>query len=237
MVFIPTAKPEIGPIRIDLKDDWCVQDFEELCSSVRIAYEVIDRFLLLVETLNREAREEHPFEESPDVPDYIGLQTAWTSLYYGRAERYSDGKPVFPGHAASLDQILTAIAPYSRSLGIDKIRLESPGYLEFFGSLNPLKIISDSIRDYRSENTKRMQIDSHAALERDKLRVALAKEVMKKAPADIAGARVFEIVNSVVAPSAEKLEKIAANRKVVQVRMRPHSSNHRRLGPGEVDLS
>jgi hypothetical protein len=82
-----------------------------------------------------------------------------------------------------------------------------------------------------------MQIDSHAALERDKLRVALAKEVMKKAPADIAGARVFEIVNSVVAPSAEKLEKIAANRKVVQVRMRPHSSNHRRLGPGEVDLS
>jgi len=54
------------------------------------------------------------------------------------------------------------------SLDIGGIRLESPGWIQVIGHLNPLKTIVDFISKWRTENTKRMKITSDAALSEKK---------------------------------------------------------------------
>ncbi len=218
-MFIPTEYQESAAVRLELTDAWSLQEFEDLCSSIRGAYELIDRFMCLIDTLAQEAEEERRSPGPETEQGYQPYQTAWHDLYYGRPERIRDGRFVFP-QLTPLDEVLSAISPFSTTLRVVRIRLESPGFLELVGSWNPLRIIADAIRDYRHENTRRMEIDARLAIERDKLRAGLAREILRRAPTDRHAERLVEIVNSVIEPSATMLEKVVSNPRILDVAVR-----------------
>jgi hypothetical protein len=99
-------------------------------------------------------------------------------------------------------------------LAVQSIQLESPGWVEVCGSLNPLKVIADFISGYRAENTKRMALRINDSIERDKIRAKFATEMMKMMPSKIraeAPHTIVEVTNAVIVPCTRALESMATN--------------------------
>lgn len=67
----------------------------------------------------------------------------------------------------------------SDELSIKRININSPGLLELFGHLNPIKVISEFITKWRHENTIRERDRSKAKLEQVKLQVSGLQTVAK----------------------------------------------------------
>jgi hypothetical protein len=115
------------------------------------------------------------------------------------------------------------------SLDIDAIKLQSPGWLQVIGNLNPLKVIADFISKWRAENTKRLQIKttaaterervhSESALERERMLRAFALEVLRQLPDDQRGphaSRLAEVAEYAIVPSTNALKRVADDVRVI----------------------
>jgi len=130
----------------------------------------------------------------------------WHTLYFGQ----------YPFHL-DLGETLPSTSPYAMTLEVLSIRLESPGWIELVGSLNPLKVIADFITHWRSENTKRMAIQSNESLQRDKARAKLATDILKMMPEGtrVQGVhRIVDITNAVITPTTLALQSIASDARI-----------------------
>ncbi len=67
----------------------------------------------------------------------------------------------------------------SLNLRILRIRLESPGLLEFLGALNPLKVIADIIIAWRRENTIRDQLRHQMNIEYYKMIIERERNLLE----------------------------------------------------------
>jgi hypothetical protein len=180
-------------MRLELNGAGSVKAFSALLSELARCYDLIEQFQLLCETVNREAGSN-------------AREPVWQRLYF---ERY-------PFHQ-NLDEVLQSTSPFAMTLTVGSIRLESPGWMELIGSLNPLKVIADFITGCRAENTKRMAIRSNEAIQRDRIRAKFATDILKMLPerTRLEGVhRIVDITNGVIVPAALALESIASDERV-----------------------
>lgn len=108
----------------------------------------------------------------------------------------------------------------SLALRIKRINIASPGFLEIFGNLNPLKVIADFISKYRAENTKRMKIQSDAVIRREEMRTGFRLRVLELMPEEKRwkySEQSTEIDRIVTDPAFLNLEKIALEPKIRRV--------------------
>jgi hypothetical protein len=122
-----------------------------------------------------------------------------------------------------LPKVLDAVRPLVLPLTIDAIRLDSPGWLQVIGNVNPLKIMADSISKWRAEDNKRLKIRSMKTLEREKLTKGwfleqermhrqFTLDVLNQIPESArtnAAERLAEIAEHIIRPSIKMLQKLS----------------------------
>lgn len=132
--------------------------------------------------------------------------------------------------AQSLEQVLLAVRPFVIPLAIDAVRIESPGWLQVVGNLNPLKVIADFVSKWRAENTRRLAVQvnanverersrTHAAIEHERIRTEFALEILRSLPTSergpIMAERISEVIAYAVEPTTKLLEGIINDSRVL----------------------
>ncbi len=193
-------------LRVELEESLSVKHFETTLFHVRESYDAMYRFMHLFQTLRM------------NTGQYLD------DLYYNPIG-FKPISPQIPWETflrlrVPLADFLPVLNPFIDSLMIKRISIASPGFGEFFGSLNPLKVIADFVTDYRAEDTKRMKIKSDELLKREQLRATFIRDFFKLIPdkqlVDNLD-RVVEITQAVIEPAFGHLEHIATDAKVTRV--------------------
>jgi hypothetical protein len=214
MIF-PSGDRRMGVLRIQMTDDWSVKDFSGMLSGLLQSYDLIEQFQLLSETVDSESRARV-------------REPVWTALY---------GQHHWPGR--DFDDVLKAVSPFTIPLTIKAIHIESPGFVELLGSWNPLKVIGDAIKNWRSENTKRIAIGEKSAIERDKVRAHLAEALFKLIPKEERTQhvqRIPDIVQAVLEPSAKYLHPVISDGRIENARLLGSGPDGRGDGIGEIAI-
>jgi hypothetical protein len=208
----------LGALRLEIDGTWSVEEFQELLLTINDVYRRVATTEMLGELVREEQRrnEDLTRQEHREDQDWT-----WQSLYYG-SQRYFEREFFF--ERLPLLKAFEAVRPFVSHLAIDAVRLESPGWIQIIGHLNPLKVIADFISKWRAENTKRKKIQSDEkraegalAFERERMRRAFALEILRLTPeADRhrAAERLSEIAEYSINPSISALERVATNSRV-----------------------
>lgn len=212
-MIYPSNEFDLIVLRLNVSDEWTVQEFSRLLSLVVDAYEPIELLRILSDLVDQE-------------PSIKAREPVWNALY---SNQYS--RPF----GREFSDLLASLRPFSFPLTVGAIRISSPGFIELIGTLNPVKTIADFISSFRAENTKRMDIDAkvqiaaeHEATERMRIKAELAQSILDMMPkhARLESAhRVIDISNAVIEPSIKALDAIAGDERVKSVDIR-------RLGSG-----
>jgi hypothetical protein len=201
---------DVFVLRVDLKEPLSVGRFELILFRIRESYDAIDRFTHLFERLRMNTGQfldGFYYNRFGFVPS--SLEVPWDT---------------FRNLGIPLVDFLPAMNPYIISLQIKRISIASPGFCEFFGSLNPLRVIADFVTNYPSEDTKRMKIRSDELLKREQLRATFIRDFFKLMPNSYLlenPDRVIEITRTVIEPAFRHLESIATDTKVTRVVLVP----------------
>jgi hypothetical protein len=158
-----SESPESEAI-IEIKIDgyWKAADVAAFFNNMDRLYAGLNTIFFFSEALRHE--QNSPGKRSTEAP-------AFHNLWHGESVIFSVLKGNYVeevgGRQTDLQSLISFVKTYSGSLDIESIRYGSPGWFEFIGNLNPLRVIADAIREYREQNTIR---------ERDKQQAEIAKE-------------------------------------------------------------
>ncbi len=221
MIDLPTE--ELAGFRLEILGAWTVEEFQSLLVTINNAYKRIAPIMLLWELIREEKRRNNALgeENRRDQQDWHWHVLYHGSEYYGFPER-----PLRFRH--SISDVLTVVLPFVVPLDIDGIKLESPGWVQVIGNLNPLKVIADFISKWRAENTKRLgiqkasetereRIRTEAAIERERLRKGFVLEVLRQMPSDLTGTaadRLPEMIEHAINPTMNTLEHLSVDSRV-----------------------
>src|SRR5579859_3643173 len=160
---------DFGYLRIEVADDWSVESFRDLLGSVQEIHDSLTalEYLGILIALERESNFQITSQGRLDAPNHH-----WETLFVG-----NDSAALEP--LASIKEILRPIAI---QLNISALRMESPGWAELVGHLNPLKTIADFITKWRAENTKRRKMEFDSQLARQKADREFAMKVYGMLP-------------------------------------------------------
>jgi hypothetical protein len=195
-----------------------VEEFQGLLLTIHDVYQRVATTMMLGALVREEQRRNEAFleQERREQTDW-----AWETIYYGSPRPF---ETEFFIARQPLPRALEAVRPFVVPPAIDALRLESPGWIQIIGNLNPLKAISDFITKWRAENTKRMKIQSEEnrdkaalAFERERMHRAFALEVLRQMPESNrprAAERLSEIAEYAITPSTSALERLATDSRV-----------------------
>jgi hypothetical protein len=215
-MIYPKSNFDAVVLRLNVNDDWSVEEFAGLLTTVVEAYTPIEQLRVLSRVVDEEA--------SVRVREPV-----WSALY---SNSYSQP------FGRNFRDLLTSMHPFCFPLTVGAIRISSPGWIKVVGSLNPLKVVAKFITDYRTENTKRTEIDAdvykateHEKTERMRIQADLAAQILGMLPehARVQSAhRVIDISHEVIEPSRKALESIVEDERV-------KSAEILRLGSGSEE--
>lgn len=140
--------PDYARLRIDLADNWTVQDFALFLDGLRMSYLAIAYFL----------------ERLPDVAgNRLGraLATAAANHENWRAA----------GEANQIRSFLESESSPKFELALSAIQMNSPGWVQVLGHLNPLTVIKDYItliRDWKTETENKRLRNEKLRLDNEK---------------------------------------------------------------------
>jgi hypothetical protein len=130
------------------------------------------------------------------------------------------------------------VKEYSGSLDLENVRYGSPGLIEMFGSLNPLKVIADAIINWREQNTLHGQNEAdsekgrpHAEHARRRIQGDVLRAVLNSSPELWKGnnGRLTEVSEKIIGPAMRVIAGIARDSRVADVSL--SVSNDRRPSP------
>jgi len=129
-----------GILRLQMSGGWGVAELGSYLSLLDEAYRLAATLSLLV--------------AEPELPFNYG----WPGLITVRGD-YPE-RTVFPWSSVppEMTEIKALAGARAGLLRVHSFQLESPGWLEVLGALQPLRIIADSIARWRSENTERRRL-------------------------------------------------------------------------------
>lgn len=197
-------------------------------------YSALDSTILLGDFVRAEGLRNLQLREGDQSSE---MQTYWWELFWGASEVYYRTRD-FEETRRRLDSwesILASVVPYTAQLEVAAIRLESPGWINLLGHLNPLKTIADFISKWRAENTKRMKLamDSNVrreelALEREKMNRKFATDILGHLPEGHGHApRFAEIAERTINPSLAGLDRLLADSRVIDAEVVGDSTERR----------
>jgi hypothetical protein len=209
----------LGPLRLEIGGFWLLEEFQSVLSTIDDVYTRVATTTMLGDLVREEQRRNNVFRQEEHAEQ---MDWAWTSTYYGSPRVPFERELVF--EREPLPRAIEAVRPFTSPLAIDALRLESPGWAQIIGNINPLKIIADFITKWRAENTKRMKIqseerrsDATIAFERDRMHRAFALDVLRQMPSTDqhrAAERLSEIAEYAITPSINALERMVADARV-----------------------
>jgi hypothetical protein len=201
----------VTAIRLEINGDWSVQEFQALLTTIADVYKRVAAPIMLG-SLVREERNRNDHSVSEDQ-----MSLTWSNLYYEYP--FTDYWRRQP-----LENAFEAVFPFVASLRIDGLKLESDGWAQIVGNLNPLKVIADFVSRWNSEKTKRMKIrsderqrEADRALERERIRQTFALNLMRYLPETdrhVAAQRLSEIAQYSIAPAILQLENLAESNRI-----------------------
>jgi hypothetical protein len=221
----------VSALRIEIEGSWSVEDFRGLLLTLSDIYERLGTLMVLGDLLRQEER---PLEPSQDYEGRDkGQDRTWWNLYIGYI--YSWAPNAVRVGREPLPKVLDAVRPFVFPLSIDAVRMESPGWIQVLGNLNPLKVVADFISRWRAENTKRIQIQTTADVDRERLRSQIAQdqermrrafalEVLHQLPESArqhAAERLAEIAEHSITPTINALEKLSTDARLGNAELLP----------------
>ena len=136
------SNAEVGVLRLDIDGHWTVKEFADLLIALRTSYVALN-------TLDYLARRAEDDKERVE------------GLLFGVLHG-NDPK-------ASLDLLSSISLSETADLGLFSTQYNSPGWVEVIGSWNPLKVICETIIEWRKQGTERERIRSEERRQREEL--------------------------------------------------------------------
>lgn len=223
---LPEEPNHTGVMMLRIDGFWSVREFRELLASTEDVYNRVAKTTLLGDFVREENRRNRGSERKSEA------DWSWSALYYG-GERFRSPN-VAEFRQEPWEAVLLVVQPFVVSLGVGAIRLESPGWVNLLGHLNPLKTIADFISKWRAEDTKRMKIGIDAGFERDRLTLEREKmnrqfaiDILAHMPEGEYGAarRFAEIAEHTISPSIAALGRLVSDSRVVDAELVETSSS------------
>jgi hypothetical protein len=212
LVNPPEESIALGAIRLGISGSWSVREFKDMLSSLDDVYQRVAGTMLLGDLVREEARRNENLDEKER---YDEISYGWSNTYYGRRfldERRRDA--VFqPFH-----ETLEVTRPLIEPLNVDAVRIESPGWVQLIGHLNPLKTIADFITKWRAENTKREQMRRKAAFDTEQANRKFSFDILSHLPESRrheVASRLAEIAEYTITPSVLALNRLAGDSRVI----------------------
>lgn len=158
---------------IELKIDgyWKASDFADCFIKIDELYAGLNTLFFFSEALRHE--QNAPGKRSTEAPAFHNLWHGESVIYsYLKSELVEEvgGRPI------DIESLIGFVKTYSGTLDVNSIRYGSPGWIEFIGNLNPLKVIADAVGEYREQNTIRERDRQQAEIARKKNRMEAENE-------------------------------------------------------------
>lgn len=220
----PPGETRLAALRLQIEGSWSVEEFQSLLLALNDVYQRVAAVMTLGDLLRQEEQRNEALlkRERLDQMDW-----SWSTLYWGTDSPYGRGE--FFLQREPLSRVIAGVQPLVLPLGIDAVRLESPGWVQIIGNLNPLKVMADFVSKWRAENTKRLQISTMAqterertqtegALERERMLRGFALEVLRQLPEGPRGQhgnRLAEIAEYAITPGTNALQRVANDVRVI----------------------
>ena len=127
-------------LKVSLDEPLSVVHFESILFRVRESYDTISRFMKLFETLEMSSG-----EYLDDIfYNPLGLKPISSEIPW----------KTFVNMEVPLADFLPFLNRFINPMMIKRIKIESPGFGEFVGNLNPLKVIADCFTNFRAKIRK-----------------------------------------------------------------------------------
>ena len=151
--------------RLYLDGIWSASEFSLLTATMARMYERLNAFLPISAAFDNYIQRcsyESPYfiQDRPDFRTAVAAVQNWSESY---------------------DDIIRAAARRKSQLVVNEVHFGSPGFLEFIGNLNPLKVTLDFISAYRHENTLREEQKLRWETERMRIRSEVVRDVLERA--------------------------------------------------------
>jgi hypothetical protein len=212
----------ISAIRIKVAGDWRVQEFASFMEDIRFIHDKLFTVAASGSLLRDELRRNKTLSESNR---YDEIDEFWSSLF-GEEQIHEE----FPGFPLDMHNVLpvieSALEVHKTPMFIDKILVESPGWIQMIGNLNPLKVIADFISKWRAENTKRESIESNERIQLMKLEIEWVRirqeyemhmfDQLPKSRRSEAALRLAAFSEYAIRPSFERLDRVARDSRVLE---------------------
>jgi len=228
----------MGLMRLQIDGPWSVRDFRDLLQNTETVYNALDSVTLLGDFVRAESERNNALVATEKYSEW---ERYWTGLYWGDGEEVyiPNFMPERRRRFESWENILKTVVPYTAKLEIAAIRLESPGWIDVLGHLNPLKTIADAISKWRAENTKRMKLkmdskvrQEELALEREKMNRKFALDVLAHLPEGHGQAlRFAEIAEQTINPSLARLDNLLSDSRIIDAEVADGDSVDRGNSP------
>jgi hypothetical protein len=148
------------------------------------------------------------------------------------------GKPGLP-----VESLVKLVKEYSGSLDLENVCYRSPGCIELYGNVNPLKVMAEAITDWREQNTLHGKEDGagataedekrglHANVQRRHIQGDVLRAVLNSSPElwTANNGRITEVSEKIISPAGRAIADIARDSRVIGVSL--HVCNDRGLSP------
>lgn len=226
------GEPEIGIAILQIRIDghWTVEEFAEILRKVESTYDGLNTIYFFAYALRLEALRNSRAHESRDFSEDSTVRNLWhgTEAHYFLNKITPD--EVFEKAGPPIQSLVPVVRELSGRLILASVSYGSPGWIEMLGSLNPLKVIADVIKDWREQNTTRMQNELHAETERQKNRLHaeteqrriqgyVLKAVLSSSPElwRENNGRLTEASEKLLRPAMKAIEEIARDIRITDV--------------------
>ena len=166
MPFFSESLEDEAIIEMKIDGYWKAADVVDFFTKLDELYAGLNAIFFFSQALRHE--QNAPGKRSTEAPSFHNLWHSESVIYSVLQKNYlEDGGG---RQQVDLQSLVNFVKTYSGTLDIASMRYGSPGWFEFVGNLNPLKVMADAINQYREQNTIR---------ERDKQQTELAREKNK----------------------------------------------------------
>jgi hypothetical protein len=152
-LMVPPGRP--GTLRVDVDDEWRFGDFGKTFTTIESAYLRLSAFLHTEPDFDSRRRQliESQVEVSEFRRDHILGSAQVTHSARSDAPDVLELRALTPTLAALFRQTQRALAP----MRLGHVQIDSPGFLEGIGELNPLAVIEHFVTSWRTESRLRVQ--------------------------------------------------------------------------------
>lgn len=189
---------ELGSLRLNITGTWSSLDFSNLLLQTREVYLKVNALQYVT---NRAARHYGPSSKHPRRDPY-------------------DSREIRPDFIEMYQSVVSSPLTYTADIYIRSLHYESPGWIEFLGSLNPLKVVADAINQWRIQNTLREKNKQDAVLKEMKLKLEFMKLIAQEAKPlrELVSNGDYErLVHSVLGPTSEILATVSKDKRITGV--------------------